>query len=377
MLSNIGQTMAQPAQQQQFGEMGMQVEASARKSAELTDAEAAAPKFGEVWSKIMAKNGGGDLAKPREAKKTMGKDDFLRLMITQMKYQDPSKPFEMEKMGSELAQLSSMEQLQNLNTTLKQLVSKDQPLERLAMTNLIGKTVVVDRDRFPHTEGQAEVLHFNLPQDARQVTVAVVDSGGEVLLEQDLGPQKQGENTFNWDGKKANTMPAKSGSYTLMVNATDSRGSPIPIPKNVNAPVIGVSYEGDQPVLLVGTPGSPDKVDLKQVVKIIDQGPSMGSLIPGAQPISSVGVGVPTGPAVTPASGQGTVAGGPGKTNFFSFEKGRGSETIDPSRLSADARKALEAYEQQAREAAQAAEGFPNGLGEENADLSPKGDLVE
>jgi flagellar basal-body rod modification protein FlgD len=369
MLSNIGQKVAAGNPVPQFGEMGMQVDSSARRSAEPSDAEAAGPKFGDVWNKIMANNG-GEAAKPREAKKTMGKDDFLRLMITQMKFQDPSKPFEMEKMGSELAQLSSMEQLQNLNSTLKQLVNKDQPLERLAMTNLIGKTVVVDRDRFPHTEGKAEVLHFSLPQDARQVTVAVVDSTGEVLLEQDLGPQKQGENSFNWDGKKANTMPAKTGSYTLMVNATDSRGSPIAIPKSVNAPVVGVSYEGDQPILLVGSAASPDKVDLKQVVRIIDQGASMGSLIPGAQPLSSV----------TPAGVTAPVAGAPGAKNFFSFEKGRGSDTVDPSRLSVDARKALDAYEQQAREAAEsagAAAGFPNGLEEENADLSANSDLVE
>ena len=66
----------------------------------------------------------------------------------------------------------------------------DQPLERLAMTNLIGKSVVVDRDRFPHTEGQSEALHFNLPQDAKQVSVAVVDSTGEVLFEQDMGRGK-------------------------------------------------------------------------------------------------------------------------------------------------------------------------------------------
>jgi len=343
------------------GQMGMQVTASTKKSAEVQDADSGAPKFGDVWNKIMAQNGGA-FDKPREAKKTLGKDDFLKLMITQMKYQDPSKPFEMEKMGSELAQLSNMEQLQNLNTTLKQMVTKDQPLERLAMTNLIGKSVVVDRDRFPHTEGSTEALHFSLPQDAKQVSVAVVDASGEVLVEQELGPQKKGENGFSWDGKKANSLPAKTGDYSLMVRALDMKGTPMALPKNVNAPVVGVSYEGKEPVLLVGSPNSPDKIALKQVVKIIDHGPSMGSLLPGAQPISQVGQ---VGQGVAPASsGQ----------NFFTFEKGVGSANVDSSRLSVDAKKALELYEQQAREAAQQADGaegergFPNGIAEANAE---------
>jgi flagellar basal-body rod modification protein FlgD len=340
--------------------MGVQVESSRTVSEGSADTQATNPKFGDIWNKIMAKDGQAP-DKPREVKKTLGKDDFLKLMIHQLKFQDPSKPFEMEKMGSELAQLSNMEQLQNLNTTLKQMVTKDQPLERLAMTNLIGKTVVVDRDRFPHTEGQAEALHFNLPQDAAKVTVAVVDATGEVVVEKDVGPSKKGENSFSWDGKKSNSLPAKTGSYTLMVKAMDANGGQIPVPKHVNAGVVGVSYEGNEPILLVGSANSPDKVGLKQVVRIIDHGPQ----IPGAVPLSSVAAA-----GVTPSS-----VTQPGQKNFFTFEKGVGSRDIDRSKLGAEASRALEIYEQQAREAGQSAqagqpapEGFPNGLsGAENA----------
>jgi len=350
-----------------LAQMGVQVESSRKVSDQPNNAQATAPKFGDVWNKIMAKDG-VQPEKPREIKKNLGKDDFLKLMIAQLKFQDPSKPFEMEKMGSELAQLSNMEQLQNLNSTLKQMVTKDAPLERLAMTNLIGKTVVVDRDRFPHTEGQSEALHFNLPQDAAQVSVQVVDGSGEVVLEKEVGAAKKGENSFSWDGKKSNSMSAKSGSYSLMIKALDSNGSQIPTPKHVNASVIGVSYEGNDPVLLVGNPNSPDKLALKQVVRIIDQG-SPSQQIPGAIPLSTVSAGVsPVTSAVTQ----------PGKTNFFGFEKGVGSAEIDPNKLNVDARQALEAFEQQSKEIkadknAEPGKGFPNGLSEaaaENTDLS-------
>jgi len=111
-----------------LAQMGVQVESSRKVSDQPNNAQATAPKFGDVWNKIMAKDG-VQPEKPREIKKNLGKDDFLKLMIAQLKFQDPSKPFEMEKMGSELAQLSNMEQLQNLNSTLKQMVTKDAPLE--------------------------------------------------------------------------------------------------------------------------------------------------------------------------------------------------------------------------------------------------------
>src|SRR3954451_19142441 len=122
-------------------------------------------KFGDVLQKIQTKYG----AKPekqREIKKTLGKDDFLRIMITQLKNQDPTSPFKAEQMATEMAQFTSVEQLQNVNQNLGKLQNTQQPLERLAMTNMIGKVVTIDRERFQHVEGQNESLSFNLPKDA-------------------------------------------------------------------------------------------------------------------------------------------------------------------------------------------------------------------
>ena len=106
-----GDSMANGAS---FENSGIEVGSSVKVGSRDDSASSTEPRFGEVWKKIQAQYG-GQAEKPREVKKTLGKDDFLRLMVMQMKYQDPSKPFEMDKMGAEMAQLSSMEQLQNLN----------------------------------------------------------------------------------------------------------------------------------------------------------------------------------------------------------------------------------------------------------------------
>jgi flagellar hook assembly protein FlgD len=186
----------------------------------------------------------------------------------------------MDKMGAEMAQLSSMEQLQNLNQTMKQMLTRDQPMERMAMTSMIGKTVTVDRDRFPFTEGSSQPIKFNLPMDASRVTLTIVDQSGSPVVETDLGPQRKGEGGYLWDGKKANSLPAKSGNYTYRISAADASGNPMKVGNAANVRVVGVSFEGQKPVMLVGDPNSPDKVFMENVVRIIDHSGSTSALIP-------------------------------------------------------------------------------------------------
>jgi flagellar basal-body rod modification protein FlgD len=270
---------------------------------------ATAPKFGEVLNKLQAQYG-GKVEKPREIKKVLGKDDFLRIMITQMKHQDPTNPFKAEQMATEMAQFTSVEQMQNINENLKKMATQNQPLERLAMTNMIGKVVTVDRDRFPHTEGSKEALSYTLPQNATQVKVALVSESGEVVLEKDLGPQKAGSQDFGWDGLKSNTIPAKSGNYMFRIEAQDEKGTPMQLNSQHQSRVVGVSFEGTEPVFLVGDNRHQEKVTMKNVVRI-DGDPGQASF------------GAPAGAGVLPAPN------GAKPANFFTFEKGAGSRNLD------------------------------------------------
>ncbi len=354
---------------------------------------ATTPQFGDVLNQIQAKYGAKG-EKPREIKKNLGKDDFLRIMITQMKHQDPTKPFEADKMGSELAQFTSVEQLQNLNQAMTKLMTNNQPIERMAMTNMIGKTITVDRERFPHTEGSSDSLSYVLPQNASKVRVAILDQGGEEVFQKDLGPVNKGEQSFFWDGLKSNTLPSKSGTYLFRIEAENDKGQSLPITRDGTVKVVGVSFEGTEPVFLVGNAARPDKVTMRNVVRIVDS--PMGALVPGAQSLAgAVASGQSSQPAapqfptlsgsenpqnqISAQQGQGdhpaaqahaaanppTAAQG---RNFFNFSKGSGSESIDQSRLTPEVRQALEQYALQAQEATQDREsapeerGFPNGL---------------
>jgi flagellar basal-body rod modification protein FlgD len=305
------------------------------------------PKFGDVLTKIQAQYG-AKAEKPREIKKTLGKDDFLKIMITQMQHQDPTSPFKAEQMAQEMAQFTSVEQMQNMNQSLKKMSEQHNPLEKLAMTNLIGKTVTVDRARFPHAQGENEALSFTLPRNAKSVQVALIDGSGEVVLEKDLGPQKQGENTFSWDGLKGNHLPAKGGDYMFRIEAKDEGDHEIDTNSEHQGRVIGVSFEGAEPVLLVGDAKQQTKVTMKNVVRIDGEG-AAAALAPK-----------PTG-----------------GSNYFTFQKGVGSKALDPMTEPKDVAQALAKAEAGDAKPAQtsasgrggqispqnsAEKGFPNGL---------------
>ncbi|MGK5089260.1 flagellar hook assembly protein FlgD [Bdellovibrionota bacterium FG-2] len=310
------------------------------------DRTATDPKFGDILGKIQNQMGAKP-QKPREIKKTLGKDDFMRIMVTQMKHQDPTAPFKAEQMAAQMAQFASVEQLQNINNGLTKMQSQNQPLERLAMTNMIGKTVTVDRDRFAHTEGQTDSLSFTLPREAKELKLVVVSEGGEVILEKDLGSHKAGEGSFGWDGLKANTIPAKTGNYILRIEAKDEKGSSIATNGQRRSRVIGVSFEGSEPVFLVGDNKQQDKVLLKHVVRIESEGATLSSAPnPGAP-------GLPENPGA----------------NIISFQRGVGSAPLESGTSSPEASSAMAAPErgrvaQGVQKNSDNEMGFPNGLRE-------------
>jgi flagellar hook assembly protein FlgD len=308
-------------------------------------------QFGGLWKELQTRYGAKP-DKPREIKKNLGKDDFLKIMITQMKNQDPSKPFDADQMAAQMAQFASVEQLQNLNQSVGKMVNNGQPLERLAMTNLIGKTVTIDRERFVHTENETSSLGYGLARDAKSVKLKVIaEAGGEAVLEKDLGPQKAGAQTFVWDGAKTNGMSTKSGGYIFKIEAVDENDRTINMDSRGQAKVVGVAFDGPEGTLLVGDANSPQKITMRNVVRIDSTGDAPA--IPGARSMASAlqSQGVPTTASGAAPNGEAAPQGAAPAAknglqgNWIAFEKGVGSKNLDGTATSSEARKALEAYE--------------------------------
>jgi flagellar basal-body rod modification protein FlgD len=146
-------------------------------------------------------------------------DSFLKLLVTQLQNQDPLNPMDNAQITSQLAQISTVTGVNNLNTTLQQLVTNDSTNQMLSATNMIGHNVLVPGSATTLNQGQA-VFGVNLPGAADNVQVTIKDANGNTVHSMSLGSQPAGVLALSWDGTTDSGAAAAPGNYTFSVTAT-------------------------------------------------------------------------------------------------------------------------------------------------------------
>ena len=147
---------------------------------------------------------------------------FLKLLTEQLKNQDPLNPMDNAQMTSQLAQISTVDGIAKLNTTLTALLQDSQSGEAMQAAALVGKGVMVEGKALT-LSGSKAYGGFELTSAADKVTVTIKDSGGNEIRKMELGAFDAGVFNFAWDGKTTNGTQAVDGKYTMSVTAT--RGS--------------------------------------------------------------------------------------------------------------------------------------------------------
>lgn len=155
-------------------------------------------------------------------------EDFLRLMTTQMKFQNPLKPQDGAEILSQLSQLSTITGMQQLQETFSQfsnLMTSDQALRA---AGLVGHPVLIRSDKAALPPGGSLQGNLDLPAASNKVRVSVTSSSGELMQVLELGAQSKGEVPFLWDGGKLDGTQAPAGVYTLKAEALiDGKTSPV------------------------------------------------------------------------------------------------------------------------------------------------------
>ncbi|MCX7166896.1 MAG: flagellar hook assembly protein FlgD [Rhodocyclales bacterium] len=145
-------------------------------------------------------------------------DRFLKLLTTQLKNQDPLNPMDNAQMTSQLAQISTVDGIEKLNATLKQLLSSSTDSEALQAAALVGHQVMIAGGGLQLTDAGA-VGGFELGANADQVTVTIKDANGIVMNTLNLGKLNAGVQNFTWDGKNGAGVQAVNGAYSVSVAA--------------------------------------------------------------------------------------------------------------------------------------------------------------
>ena len=163
-------------------------------------------------------------ANAKNAKKgELNQDDFLTLMITQLKNQDPFKPMDPAQYVGQLAQFSSVSGLADINKNISALTSSLRGNQVLDGAALIGRTVIAEGNqvyRYVPADGEATPTQgaVEVPAGASSVQLVVRDSAGTLVKTQAMDNTK-GLRGFTWDGSTNAGTSAPSGSYKIEVIA--------------------------------------------------------------------------------------------------------------------------------------------------------------
>lgn len=183
----------------------------------------------------------------------MDKDAFFKLMITQLKHQDPSNPLKNHEMAAQLAQFSGLEQMSNINTTLKEMKQASKPVEQFQALNLIGKEVSGDSAKITRSDlDKDHEVKFSLPQEAKETNVSILNQKGDVVRTMKFPQLKEGENKFSWNGEDDKGNKAKPGDYKVKLEAVGTAGQKLNIKTDFTGVVTGMSFSQEGPILQVG-----------------------------------------------------------------------------------------------------------------------------
>lgn len=197
----------------------------------------------------------------------LDKDAFMKIMLVQMKNQDPTNPLKSHEMAAQLAQFTQLEQLQNINTNLDEMKAQAKPAESFQSLALIGKVVSGDSSKLYRTKGDRDHgISFNLPAHAKNVKIKITNELGDEVRSVTLNNLKLGNNNWKWNGKDDKEKVLPAGNYQAHIEASGTNEGKLAVKTDFEGAITGVTFTPSGTLLMVGD----QAVRLQDVRKIID-----------------------------------------------------------------------------------------------------------
>lgn len=162
---------------------------------------------------------GAAAAKKTQSSAEETQNRFLSLLVAQMKNQDPLNPLDNAQVTSQMAQLSTVQGIENMSASMEKLVASLGNNQMAQAANLIGRSVLVPGDIIGPAQENA-VVGFDLESAADSVKLIIENAAGATVRTLDLGERAAGLNLVAWDGLADDGSAAPAGSYTFKISAS-------------------------------------------------------------------------------------------------------------------------------------------------------------
>jgi|NitcycUWRROWE17A_1032939.scaffolds.fasta_scaffold00470_3 flagellar basal-body rod modification protein FlgD len=176
--------------------------------------------------------------------------EFLQLLTTQLKNQDPLSPLDTNQFTQQLVAFASVEQQLKTNTDLDKLVTLNKTSQATAALGFVGSQVTADGSTTQLKNGVA-VWNITSPRPAA-ASVSIVDQNGNTVW---TGQQTldTGTQSYSWNGRTSTGAIAPDGLYTIQITAQDAAAQSVAVSTQYTGTVTGVDLSGSQPLLQVGS----------------------------------------------------------------------------------------------------------------------------
>lgn len=210
-----------------------------------------------------------------QTKSLMGdtQDRFLTLLVTQLQNQDPLNPMDNAQVTSQIAQLSTVNGIQQLNNTLLALSGQMDMSQSLQAASLIGREVLLPGEKVSLGSDPADPTHktatpfgIDLIRGSARTVVSILDAGGALVRKLDLGAMDAGVYPLTWNGQDESGVPAPDGAYSVQVAAYDADGQPVSAQALTSGRVNSIAYTSEGLKLDLGLAGKISLLDIRQIM---------------------------------------------------------------------------------------------------------------
>jgi len=176
----------------------------------------------------------------------LGKDDFLKLLLVQLKYQDPTEPMDSDKILSQTSQLAALEASTNTNKALEELTASLGNSLQFSTIAAIGKIADTGSNAIVVEEGTGTEFQLYFSQDVSSGTINILDSNGNTVDSIALSTTDKGVQDFTWDGKvngEPDSPVGDRGSHTADGSSDANSGWD---QRRFACPDCGTTFKGEQ-----------------------------------------------------------------------------------------------------------------------------------